>query len=436
MMAVETDLRGEAPSGNNAFWFQGGPWFSVVTDGLPSLYDQQALIFPVGHSGKRSINQQPPIPGRKWSAGDANAIATAEYLGQWLFGAMGTASHTTTPGTDAVLMDASEIETDTQEFNLTTQPSDGGAIIQIALLGTGGSGSLQIRGTDSEGNSASEVLSWDAEAPSAVLYSRTSFSGVDSILMKSLQLADGGGASLAVNGIQYFTHEITAGPSNPTFSIERLGDPAAGAASKSFMHTGMVLQTLTMDTPAAARDGIITISSTWEGDPTATCDAKAIQEASGVRLWPAWILSVTRDGDAFINPTNNSLTINSGARNYRSAAGVQHPQGSFFGGREITQSFDMLLDNEIEFNRWRGASRANLVFTYTAPWKLTSSDNVKLTASMTNAYLENVSGGDDDGMFTYSADARNVADAENDVAKFIMIDNIPPEAYGGSTVID
>ena len=155
MMAVESDLRGEAPSGNNAFWFQGGPWFSVVTDGLPSLYDQQALIFPVGHSGKRSINQQPPIPGRKWSAGDANAIATAEYLGQWLFGAMGTASHTTTPGTDNVLMAASEIDSDTQQMSLETQPSDGGAILQIILGGTGGSGGASLLANSTAGSTYS-----------------------------------------------------------------------------------------------------------------------------------------------------------------------------------------------------------------------------------------------------------------------------------------
>lgn len=431
MIAVETDQRSEAPSGNNAFWFQGGPWFSVITEGLPSIYDQQALIFPVGHSGKRSLNQQPPIPGRKWSAGDVNAIATAEFLGQWLFGVMGTASHNSTPGTQLVLMAASSIESDTQQFTLTSQPSDGGAVLQIPLSGTTGSGRLQVRGTDTEGNAASEVLSWDANA--AVLYTRTSFSGVNSIAIQSVQTQ---GGSLAVNGIRSFTHTITAGPSNPTFSVERIGDPAAGAASKSFMHTGMVIQNLTIDAPAATRDGVITVSSTWEGDPTATCTAKSINEASGVRLWPAWILSVTRDGTTFLNPTNNSLTINSGARNYRSAAGVQNPQGSFFGAREVTQSFEMLLDNEVEFNRWRGASRANLVFTYAAPWKLNSAQNVTLTASMTNTYLENVSGGDDDGMFMYSADARNVADADNDVAKFSLVDNIPPEAYGGSTVLN
>jgi hypothetical protein len=395
MMAIETDQRSEAPSGNDAFWFQGGKWFSIVTDGLPTVYDQQELIFPVGHAGKRSMNQEPPIPARKWSAGDINAIMTAEFLGQFLYGAMGSASHNTVPGTDNALMAASSIEADGQTFSLTTQPSDGGAVLQMPLSGTTGSGRLTVAGTDTEGNAASETISWDANG--ATLYTRTSFSAVTGITVDSVQTL---GGSVAVNGIKEFQHTISTASVNPTFSIERLGDPSAGAASKSFMHTGMVIQSVTIDSPAAARDGVINVSSTWEGDPTATCTAKSIQEASGVRLWPAWTLSLTRDGGSYINPTNHSLTINSGNRNYRSAAGVQNPQGSFFGGRELTQSMDLLL------------------------------------ASLTDTYLENVSTGEDEDAFIYSADARNIANASTDVAQFLLVDNIPPEAYGGSTVIN
>ena len=430
-MAVETDQRGEAPSGNNLFWWQGGKWFNVVTDGMPTIYDQQALIFPVGHSGKRSMNQQPPVPGRKWSAGDANAILTAEFVGQWLYASLGGASHNTTPGTTPVLMAASAAEADTQQFTLTAQPSDGGAILQIPISGTMGSGTLRVAGTDAFGNSASETLSWDADA--AVLYTRTSFSSVTGIDMISAATV---GGSIAVNGIKYFTHTMTTATTNPTFSVERIGDPSAGAASKSFIHPGMVIQNMTIDSPAATRDGVITVSSTWEGDATATCVAKGVQEASGVRLWPAWTLSLTRDGSTYLNPTNHSLTINSGNRNYRSAAGVQSPQGSFYGGREMTQSFDLLLDNEVEFNHWRGASKQDLKLTWASPWKLTSAQNATMTASLTDTYLETVSGGEDDGAFIYSAEARTIANATDDIATFQLIDNIPPNAYGGSTVIN
>jgi hypothetical protein len=434
MMAIETDQRGEAPSGNNSFWFQGGGWFSVVTDGLPTLYDQQALIFPVGYAGKRSMNQMPPIPGRKWSAGDVNAVATAEWLGQWLYGVMGSASHNTVPSTDAVLMATSGIESDGQDFTLTTQPSDGGAVLQIPVDYTGvttGSGRLTVKGTDAEGNAASETLSWDAGSP--VLYTRTSFSAVTTITVNS---AENLGGSIAVNGIKEFRHTISPASVNPTFSVERIGDPSAGAASKSFMHTGMGIQTIGLDSPAATRDGIISVNSTWEGDPTATCTAKSIQEASAVRQWPAWILNISRDNAIYLNPTNHSMEVNSGVRNYRSAAGVQYPQGTFFGGRELTQSIALLLDDESEFNRWRGASKQNLALVWTTPWILNGTNKVRMEASLTDTYIENVATGEDDDAFIYNADMRNLANATTDVATLLIVDNIPPNAYGASTVIN
>jgi hypothetical protein len=378
------------------------------------------------------MNQQAPVPGRKWSAGDINAVLTHEFIGQWVYGALGTTSQNSVPGTDSALLAASAIESDTQQFALTTQPSDGGAVLQIRHTGTTGSGRLRVAGNNTEGNAASEVISWDAEAPSAVLYTRTSFSSVTGIDVQSAQNL---GGSIAVNGFQHFVHTLSAGPSNPTFSVERIGDPSAGAASKSFVHPGAVIQTLTIDSPAAVRDGVISVSSTWEGDPTATCNAKTINEASAVRIVPAWVLSLTRDGTAYTRPTNHSLTINSGNRNYRAAAGTQNPQGTFFGAREVTQTFDLILDDETEFNRWRGASKQNLVLTWTSPWILHTGQNSTMIASLTETYLENVSTADDDGMFSYSADGRSVADSTNDVVQFELTNNIPPEAFGGSTQI-
>lgn len=429
MMAVETDQRGEAPSGNNLMWYQGGGWFPVTTDGLPTLYDQQAIIFPAGHAGRRSMNAQPPVPGRKWSSGDVNSWFTHEFFGQWLMGALGNASHNTVPSTDHGLLGSSAIEADNTTFSLANQPTDSGAILHILLQGTTGSGRLTVAGTDAAGNAASETISFQAAGS---MYTRTSFSSVTGITIDSIETL---GGSIGVSGIRHFLHTITTATSCPTFSIERLNDPSAGAASKSFMHPGMVIQTVTIDTPAAVRDGVTTVSSTWEGDPTATCTEKTLSESSGVRIVPAWALSLTRDGTAYTRPTNMSLTINSGNRNYRSAAGVQNPQGTFFGPREVTFSTDLILDDETEFNRWRGASKQDLVFTWTSPWTLSTGNTQTMTASLTSAYLESAATADDDSMFALSVEGRTIIDATNEVAKFQLKDGIPPNAYGGSTVI-
>jgi hypothetical protein len=432
MVALETDLRGEATSGNNAFWFQGGTWVPIITQELPSLYDQQELIFPAGHAGKRSLNQQPPVQGRRWSSGGFSVVATSEFLGHLLYASMGTASTNTVPSTDVVLLSLSPIEAPNTTHALETQPSDSGAKLQITVSGTNGSAALTVAGVDSEGNNASETISYDAG--NTTLWTRTSFSSVTGIT-HGAQATDAGGASIQVNGIKYFEHDFTVASINPTFSIEKVGDPSAGAASISFMYVGMVLTDMTMNNPAEQRDGVINIEGNWEGDPSTTCTAKTLQEASSLRIWPAWILSLTRDNVSYTRPTNVAFTVNTGARNYRSAAGVQNPQGSFFGARELTGSLDLLLSNESEFIRWRGASKQALRLTWTAPWKLTGTDNEKLEASMINAYLESVDTSDNDGMFMYSGDFRTVVDSVSDIASFRLTNGIPAEVYGGSTVI-
>jgi hypothetical protein len=197
----------------------------------------------------------------------------------------------------------------------------------------------------------------------------------------------------------------------------------------------MVIADMTMNAPAEQRDGIINIESNWEGDPSATCVAKGIQEASSLRIWPSWITTVTRDGVTYTRPRNVAFTVNTGNRNFRSAAGVQTPQGSFYGAREATGSIELLLSDETEFLRWRGASAQPFVFTFTAPWALTTTQNEQLETSMTNVYLENVETGEDDGLFLYSSDFRSVVDAENEIAAYKIISGMPPEVYGGSTII-
>ena len=432
-IAVETDQRGEAPSGNNQFWFQGGKWVQLITQDLPSLYDQQETIFPAGHAGKRSMNTQPPIRGRTWSEGGFSLVVTSENLGHIIYGSLGTASHNTVPSTDIALLAASAPEAAGNTFALTTQPSDGGARLQLVMTGNNGSGRLTVAGTDAENQATSETISFDLGP--TTMYTRTSFSAVDGITFDAFQ-TDAGGASLAVNGVSYWEHTFTVNETaDPTFSIERIGDPTAGAASKSNMHVGMVLRSFTLDSPAEARDGIITIETDWEGDPTATCTAKNIQDASSVRIWPAWILSLTRDNAVYNRATNFALTLNTGNRNYRSAAGVQTPQGSFFGGREATGAVELLLSDETEFNRWRGASRQSFRMTWDSPWKLTSTKNEGMEASVINAYLETVDTSDNDGMYMYSGDFRMTVDSTNDIAAFKLFTGIPAEAYGGSTVL-
>jgi hypothetical protein len=419
---AEEASQGTAPA-DRPFW-EGGRWFDIITDGLPDITNRQATIFPPGHAGKRSINQQPPVMGRRWSDGNFTANMRGDYVVPLLHGAMGGLSANSVPSTQAVLLAAASIGDGS--VVLTAQPSDGGAILHFTISNLEGDGTLVVRGTDVYGNGASETISISG---SGNYFTRTSFSaiGASSITFDG---AASGAASVAINGYKYFEYTISASDNNPTFSAEKIGDVATGDAASSFINSRMVVQEMGINTPAAARDGLVSLDCTFEGKFGVIGEATTINDASMVQVVPAWTLNITKDNVNWHRVTNQSFTIGAGNRNIRAAAGTQDPQGVLFGARELTGSHDILIENEEEYNIWLGASRMNLNLVWQTPWKLTSTDWVTISASMANAYVDGEPGhSDDDGALSISQDFRTIA-GDNDVAEFTVRTMVPVTAFG------
>lgn len=405
-------------------WWQGGRWHDVITDALPDISDKIGLIFPTGHSGRRSMNQQAPVVGRKWSEGEFTANVTADFIGALLHGALGGLSTNSIPSSTPSLVALEALNAASKSLVLTNPISNGGGILRFIISGTSLGGTIYGSGIDSYGNGASEQITFSSAGS---FYFRTSFS---SIAASGIQITSQNlNGSVTIDSFQGWEHIFSASDSNPTYSIEKIGDPTAGAASKSFMIPGLLLKELSLNTAAADNEGIFTISSSWEGDPTAASNSTAINNASILRIWPAWTLAINRDGANWFKVTNMNMTLNTGNRKYKAAAGKQNPQGELYLGRSLEASVDILVDNEVEYNRWRGASKQELTFTWDTDWKLHGSSDMKLTASLTDAYLVNVTGGDDDGAYQLSGDIRTIAGA-NDIAKFALLTGVPGTAYG------
>lgn len=428
-VAIENTLSVAPNASTNPGWWQGGRWFDITTDGFPSLQDEKAIIFPAGQAGLRALNNRAPVVGRTWSEGGFGFPITEDFLGAMLYGALGGLSTNRVDGTNFSLLAAEPVVGGTEKLLvLTNQPSDGGAILRFDIKGASAGGTISISGIDSHGNPASEVISF---ASAGSFYSRQSFSAIGA---SSISISGShGGGTVDVNGIQYWEHVFTFNnTSNPSFSIERYGDPTAGAASKSKMHLGMVVTELTFTNPASQEDGLFMGEVNFVGDPTATCNAGSLAATSAMKVWPAWTQKITKNGVNWYKATNFTMAINAGNRNYMTAAGTQNPQGRVYLGQEVTGSFDMLVDSEEEYNDWAGASSMTMVNTWTSPWKLTSSQNQQLIASLTQTYLESIDSSDDDGIFSLSGDYRTINDANNGLAKFVLRNGIPGTAYGNN----
>ena len=429
-IALEVD-RGSAPSGNRQgkAWWSGGKWADLITDGMPTIDDKQAGIFPGGHAGDRRINQQQPVVGRKWSEGDISAPVVSDFLGMLCYGAMGSTSSDMTPHITPSLLANEPIQTNPKSLVLAAQPEEGGAILRFDLKGDVNAGDVSVCGIDVYGNGASEIISF---ASAGTVYSRTSFSAIGA---SSLALSGISAGSVTVFAVKKYTHLFTSCSSAPTFSIERIGDPTAGqtSANLAFRYVGLLLQTLSLKNNAETADGIFNVSATFQGEPTAgTSAATTFNAASLMHIWPSWMLQVTRDnGTTYNKVTNLDININTGNRNFLAAAGTQGPQGGFIGPQEITGNIAILVDNELEFQKWRGASQIRLFANWTNAWKLTSALNYSFSASIPAYFEADLNAGDDDNAMSLAGTFRVVRD-DSFPFQTRLVNGTPGQAYLGT----
>ena len=439
-LAIETD-RGSAPSGGRsrtgagAEWWYGGRRIPIITDGLPGIDDKQETVFPTGHAGVRGANQQAPVVGRKWSEGDFSAPVVADLLTAILYGAMGTLSSNMVPSLGPSLLANEPIAATPKSLVLGTQPDAGGNVLRFDLKGNqSGTGTVSISGIDSYGNGASETINM---ASTGLFYTRTSWSSIaaSGIVFTGWSVVGAGAASVTIFGIRNFTHTVSGASKAPTFTFERIGTPQAGnTASVSFIHPGMVITEMNLNTPAATPDGLFMLDATFEGDPTVTCTATSLNAASTLKVWPAWVFRLTRDGGtAYNRATDFNLNISTGARNLFAGAGSQGPQDSLFDKQEVTGDMTVYMQDEFETLRWKGASNMTLYARWYTDWKLTASQNVELGASL-SIYYENLEVDEDDGAFVLKADWRTVQDANFGTGQFQVVSGIPGTCFGNTVI--
>ena len=396
------------------------------------MKEQGKFIFPSGHAGDRRINQQPPVQGRTWSEGGFSAPVIPDFLGVLLYAAMGGASTDMIPQASAPqLLRANEpLNANPKALVLNNQPESGGKILQFQLSGGIAAGTISISGIDSYGNGASEQISFGS-AQSVVAYSRTAWS---SIAASGVSISGASTGVVSISAIKHWLHTFTVNSSAPTLAFERINNPTAGEASANLalMHTGMVLKSLTLTADSESVDGIFSVSADFEGEPTGSSAATTINSPSSLRIWPAWGLRVRRDnGTQWDVMQNGDMTISTGNRNYRAAAGVQGPQGSFFGATEYTGNITLLLNNELEYQKWKNASEIQMHWLYSTPWDLGSS-NMQLSASVP-AYIENVSVADSNGAWVLTGNYRVVRN-DNFPFSFQLLSGVPGRAIGTGTL--
>jgi hypothetical protein len=421
-LSVES-VDGTAPQkAVNPSYFQGGKWFDVTTEDLPTLQMQNTIIFPGGRAGIRTINNRAPVPGRQWVEGGFDFPVDFATLMPLAYAALGSVESSAEQSTNFTLLSGGSFAGGgSTTITLTSQPSEGGAVLRFSVGATSSPGTITVQGVDSYGETVEESISYTSAGS---LYTRTSFSSVTSVIAQS-----DGDADVDVHGFQYFEHTFRFNnASAPTLAAEVYGDPSTGTAASTFMYTGLANQELTLTNPAEQTDGLFMGNAAFQGNPNSTCPAGVLNSVSPVRIIPAWTQEVSRDGGSYCQVTNFGMTFNGGGRKYFTACGTKRPQGSFWGGAELTGSIDILIDNANEYNRWLGASAQRIISKWTSPWKLTASQNQLMSASINGLYFENIDRVDNNEMYQLSADYRAIPDAVTGILSIKIINNVPGEA--------
>ena len=135
-VAIEYENKqGVAPqTSTNPWWWQGGHWIPITTDGMPSLQDRAAIIFPEGAAGNRNRNNRAPIRGRLWSDGGFTFPVSEDFLGALLYAALGSASTNEVPSTTATLASGASCATIAGWKSCVFSTSTKGAILAIRFL--------------------------------------------------------------------------------------------------------------------------------------------------------------------------------------------------------------------------------------------------------------------------------------------------------------
>ena len=426
---------GVAPCGfpSGSPWWLGGRWQLAMPTEYPTFQDRQEVIFPKGGTEERMAHRVQPVVGRRWSEGVLTAPFSLE-LGELLFvGLLGNAQLAQTITAQTSLLENEPINTAPKNFVLAAQPTVGQRL-RFEIKGTGNPGTLGVSGIDVYGNAVSELISFPS---GGLFYSRNSYRTVGDSSLAVSGITNG---TLTAIGFGRFNHTISGIALPVTLSIEQAGTPDTGSAASAFIHTGVIVEELTLHNDAEAPDGLLTITAQLEGRFSTTCPIVTETptfSGSFLRPWPAWALQVKRADSDWNKVASMDLSFRTENANYRPTADGQLPQEAFAGPVTVEGDLGILVDNDDERGRWLGASITKLEFNWSAPWKLRDAVQETMILSLASAFHETYELGEQDGQYRLNSHIRAVINTASNNTNDLVINfggGIPSTAFGGNEI--
>jgi len=283
-------------------------WHNLPPMDSDGLNAEQAVIFPSGQSGQRSLYNAIPVAGAYESAlGTLEMPVYPELIDPFLYNIFGQVTRTPTAGAAALSSTAfASVAT------LDTQP-DGTEMLKFTISSSTAASSAVINIIQDSATVESISIPDSASSVDGDYYSKGGYDGSTNAITFTVSGTVTGG-NVVIAGVDYVTNVFTPVTTNviPTLQIEQGGRPEAGSGNSEFFN-GVVVSTSTLSYDRLVTDGLLAWSGNLMGrfpGSGATAGTYNDDAADYYRPIAGWTGTVSIGGDSGECDRVVSATIN------------------------------------------------------------------------------------------------------------------------------
>jgi hypothetical protein len=405
--------------GGNGGGAKGYRDVALSVDQSPIVF-QNNQIFQQYASGKRAMNQQAPVEGAYTVEHSLEMPLYLELVDPFIHALMGSTVRTPTAGAAALASTAfasvasldTEPDSDFEQLKFVIASSTAAAAASINII----QGAVTVE-TITIGTSATSV---DGDYYSKGAYGPTA--GAVTFTVAGTVTA----GTVVISGIDLNTNVSTLGTSAPpTLQLEEGGRPGSG--SSSFFYAGVTVPSMTFAFDRTAADGMVTVSADIASEYPSVATATSYLNDAKTYYHPlqGWTASITKDAASFDKLSAATFTISNNNTLFAIASGNQQPSGVFAGGAELTGTFTVLSEDNVEFAAFDAQSVADYELTFTSPQNIVDSTKWSLKFEFSETYFETLTTNQSDGLLSTDLAIRTTDDSADGIVKITNVNRMP-----------
>lgn len=363
-------------------------WHNLPPMDSDGLNAEQAVIFPSGQSGQRSLYNAIPVAGAYETAlGTLEMPVYPELIDPFLYNIFGQVTRTETAGTAALASTAfASVAT------LDTQPN-GTEMLKFTISSSAAASSAVINVIQDSATVESITIPDSGSSVDGDYYTKGGYDGSTNAITFTVSGSVTGG-NVVIAGVDYVTNVFTPVTTNtvPTLQIEQGGRPEAGSGNSEFFN-GVVVSTSTLSYDRLVTDGLLAWSGNLMGrfpGSGATAGTYNDDASDYYRPIAGWTGTVSIGGDSGECDRIVSATININPNNdlLPASCGTRQPSEAISGQMEVTGSLVIRPEDETYWNAFVNNTVQDLELDFVTPFYVVDTTGYQFKIDISSAYID------------------------------------------------